>query len=215
MALRSISEIRRLELKQAAFEVMQTEGVQGTTLEKVAQHAGAAKGIVLHYFKSKKQLFEHTMRHANSLLRDEVAARLRRAGSPSERLWAIIEGNFASAFYCHPVCHAWLSLCAEVPRDRQLERIQHVIHRRMRSNLRSALAGLALADEIDAIALGITTMIDGLWLRAGLQSGGFGQAEALAQMSDYVRHRLGEKAMAGRSPELRALLTDGMVIRGR
>jgi TetR/AcrR family transcriptional regulator, transcriptional repressor of bet genes len=199
MGLQSISEIRRQELKQAAFEVMQKEGVSGTTLEKVAQHAGAGKGIVLHYFKNKQELFEHTMRHANGLLRDEIIRRLRLANSPAERLWAIIDGNFAPAFFTPAICHAWLSLCAEVPGDHQLERVQRVIHGRMRSNLRSALAELAPKADIEPITLGITTLIDGLWLRAGLQANGFGREAALTQMEDYIRHRLGAAVASLRS----------------
>ena len=77
MKLTRISEIRRAELRRAAFEVLQTEGVAGATLEKVAAHAGASKGIVLHYFRNKQELFEHAMREANRELGEEVARRLR------------------------------------------------------------------------------------------------------------------------------------------
>lgn len=190
MGLTPISEIRRRELKQAAFEVLQTEGVHGATLEKVARHAGASKGIVLHYFRDKQQLFSETMRHANALLRDEVVRRLGEARDPSARLWAIVEANFAPQFFRPSICHAWLSLCAEVPRDRELARVQRVIHARMRSNLASALVDLVPRGEIDPVALGITTLIDGLWLRAGLQAGGIDGRAALAQMRDYVAHRI-------------------------
>lgn len=199
MQLTPISAIRRRELKQAAFEVLQTEGVHGATLEKVARHAGASKGIVLHYFRNKQQLFVETMRYANALLRDEVVRRLKAAATPAERLWAVIEGNFAPAFFRPSICHAWLSLCAEVPRDPQLARVQKVIHARMRSNLMSALVDLVPADEREAVALGITTLIDGLWLRAGLQSGGIDRETALAQMRDYVAHRIPAAARTGPS----------------
>ena len=64
MRLTKISEIRRRELRRAACEVLQKEGLAGATLEKVATHAGASKGIVLHYFASKQELVEHAMREA-------------------------------------------------------------------------------------------------------------------------------------------------------
>ncbi len=190
MSLTPISEIRRRELKQAAFEVLQTEGVHGATLEKVARHAGASKGIVLHYFRNKQALFVETMRHANALLRQEIVRRLEETTTPAGRLWAIVEGNFAPAFFQPSICHAWLSLCAEVPRDRDLARVQRVIHARMRSNLVSALVDLVPQAEVEAIALGITTLIDGLWLRAGLQSGGIDRATAIGQLRDYLGHRI-------------------------
>jgi TetR/AcrR family transcriptional repressor of bet genes len=69
----------------------------------------------------------------------------------------------------------------------------------MRSNLRSALGALAPAAEIESITLAITTLIDGLWLRAGLRADGWDRHAALRQMEDYIRHRLGEKVATLRS----------------
>lgn len=190
MRLTKISDIRRAELRRAAFEVLQREGMAGATLERVAAQAGASKGIVLHYFASKQELFEHAMREANVKLGEVVVARLNRATSARERLQAIIDANFDESFFQPSICHAWLSLCAEVPREPQLARIQKVIHARMRSNLLSALRHLVPEEDVEPIALGITTLIDGLWLRSGLQSGGLSRQEAMAQMDDYLSHRL-------------------------
>lgn len=190
MGLTRISKIRRLELRQAAYEVLQREGMAGATIEKVAQQAGASKGIVLHYFKTKQLLFEHTMRHSNSLLRDHVISRMRLARTPDQRLWAIIEGNFSTEFFTPAICHAWLALCAEIPREPQLARIQRVVHARMHSNLLSALTALVPSEQCEAIALGITSLIDGLWLKLGLRSGGISAPEALAQIADYLVYRI-------------------------
>lgn len=178
----------------AAFEVLQQEGMAGTTLEKVAARAGASKGIVLHYFHNKAELFEQTMREANVALSEAVIARLKLATTPYERLVAIIEGNFEAQFFRPSICHAWLSLCSEVPREPQLARIQKVIHARMHSNLMSALVHLLPPSECEFVALAITTLIDGLWLRAGLQSGGLDREVALAQMRDYLQYRIPHQA---------------------
>jgi TetR/AcrR family transcriptional repressor of bet genes len=193
MKLTRLSEIRRKELRQAAFAVLQKEGLAGATLEKVAHHAGASKGIILHYFHNKQELFEHAMREANSSLRDAVIARLKTATTPVERLQAIIEGNFEERFYQPSICQAWLSLCAEVPHDETLARIQKVIHARMRSNLHSALHALIPEANMETVALGITTLIDGLWLRRGLQTETFTREDALGQIYDYIFHRLNIK----------------------
>lgn len=179
MALRSISDIRRQELRAAAFRVLQREGVQGTTLEKVAEEAGASKGIVLHYFGSKADLFEHVMREANLVLRERVNARLARAKTPRERLVAIIEGNFEPDIFTPAICYAWLSLCAQVPKDPALARIQRVIHARMHSNLMSGLRSLMPLADARQAALRISALIDGLWLRSGLDPASLTQEEAV------------------------------------
>ncbi|PBC07143.1 transcriptional regulator BetI [Mesorhizobium sp. WSM3859] len=188
--LTRLSDIRRKELRQAAFAVLELEGIAGATLEKVAAQAGASKGIVLHYFRNKQELFEHAMREANAVLCHAVVARLQRARTPMERLDAVIEGNFEEHLFLPPLCHAWLSLCAEVPRDEKLARIQKVIHARMRSNLLSGLRGLASPELAEEIVLGVTALIDGLWLRLGLQPGSVSREQAVRQVKDFVAGRL-------------------------
>lgn len=186
MRLTKISELRRRELRSAAFDVLQTEGMAGATLEKVAAHTGSSKGIVLHYFRNKQELFEHAMREANARLRDAVIDRLKLARTPRERIVAIIEANFDPRFFKPSICHAWLSLCAEVPREPQLARIQTVIHARMRSNLLSALKDLVVVDQREEIVLTITTLIDGLWLRLALNSQGVTCDTALQTLNNYL-----------------------------
>ncbi|TGV73088.1 transcriptional regulator BetI, partial [Mesorhizobium sp. M2D.F.Ca.ET.145.01.1.1] len=65
-----------------------------------------------------------------------------------------------------------------------------VIHGRMRSNLLSGLRGLASPSEADDIALGVTALIDGLWLRLGLQPGSVSREQAIRQVKNYVAARL-------------------------
>jgi TetR/AcrR family transcriptional repressor of bet genes len=194
--VKRLSEIRRKELRQAAFSVLEREGIAGATLEKVAAQAGASKGIVLHYFRNKQELFEHAMREANAVLRDAVILRLRQARTPMERLNAVIEGNFEEHLFRPPLCHAWLSLCAEVPRDQKLARIQRVLHARMRSNLLSGLRGLTSASDAEEIALGVSALIDGLWLRLGLEPGSVTREQAIQQVRQLVAARLALGAAA-------------------
>lgn len=168
MALTKLSDIRRRELRRAAVEVMRREGAAGTTLEKVAQEAGASKGIVLHYFRNKQELFEEAMREANAGLRDDVVRRLKMARSPIERIWAIVEANLGEAVFKPPHGNAWLSLCAEVPREPQLARLQGIFHSRMHSNLMSGFLSLVPHEEAERLSLSMSALIDGLWVRLGI-----------------------------------------------
>jgi TetR/AcrR family transcriptional repressor of bet genes len=189
-----IEEIRRQELTAAAYEILQESGIAGTTLAKVAERAGMSKGIVLHYFRNKDDLLEAVMRLANALLRDEVVRRMRRAKGDRGRIEAIVAANFAPSFFKPEICNAWLSFCAEVPRNGEFARIQRVIHARMRSNLMPALRALLPAAEVEAAAIGITAMIDGLWLRFGLSLGSLTREQALAEMDRYLAQLLGPGA---------------------
>lgn len=196
MARVRIEQIRRRELAVAAYEILQEAGIAGTTLAKVAERAGMSKGIVLHYFSNKDSLLEAVMRLANALLRDEVIARMQKAKGPRERIEAIVAGNFAPSFFHPEICNAWLSFCAEVPRNREFARIQRVIHARMRSNLLSGLRALLPEPDAEAAAIGITAMIDGLWLRFGLSLGGITRDQALDEMGRYLEQWLGKGGRA-------------------
>ena len=196
MALTKIRDIRRQELRRAAVAVMRREGAAGTTLEKVAQEAGASKGIVLHYFRNKQHLFEEAMREANAGLRDDVVKRLNAARMPYERIWAVIEGNLGEEFYNAPNGHAWLSLCAEAPREPQLARLQKIIHARMHSNLMSGLVRLVPRERAHDIALSISALIDGLWVRLGIGDQSVSSATALKLGRDLLDGALPAAALA-------------------
>lgn len=190
MARLSIERIRREELTEAAWQTLQKWGLTGTTLARVAEQAGVSKGIVLHYFNSKDELLEAAMRRANAALRDEVSRRLQLAETPYGRLEAIIEGNFAEGFFSAEICHAWLAFCAEVPRNLQFARLQRAIHARMHSNLMSGLRPLLPPAEAAAAAYGITSLIDGLWLRLGLEQGGIDRDLARNQLYRFLQMTL-------------------------
>ena len=89
-----------------------------------------------------------------------------------------------------PPTHTRVSLCAEVPRDEKLKRIQKVIHARMHSNLMSGLSRLVAPEQARDIALGISALIDGLWLRLGLEAGSVDRDTAVAQVRGYLDLRL-------------------------
>lgn len=189
MTRQSIRDIRRAELSQAAFDALVQHGIRGTTLDRVAKIAGVSKGVVLHHFKDKDALFEGVQRKANTVLRVCVSELLGHADTPLERLYAIIVGNFAAPVFQQEICHAWISLCSDVPHNRQSQRIQTVVHTRMRSNLLSALRPLA-AQDAPRIAFHLRTVMDGIWLRASFQIAPMQGAEGVAEVDFAARHLL-------------------------
>jgi TetR/AcrR family transcriptional repressor of bet genes len=190
MARKSISDIRRAELSQAAFDALVKYGIRGTTLDRVAKIAGVSKGVVLHHFSDKGALFEGVQRQANTVLRDCVVELLRHAETPLERLYAIIVGNFAEPVFQQEICHAWISLCSDVPHNEQSQRIQTVVHARMRSNLMSALRDLVPPDQAPRIAFHLRTVMDGIWLRASFQTDPMPGARGVDEVDFNARHLL-------------------------
>lgn len=189
---KSIGQIRRAELSRAAFEALIRYGIRGATLEKVAGIAGVSKGVVLHHFRDKDALFEAVQRQANAALGDCVVQLLKFAETPVERLWAVLVGNFAGPIFRQEVCHAWVSLCADVPYNRQSQRIQSVVHARTRSNLISALKSLEPASDLGALSVQITMLMDGIWLRAGLEEQQMSSRAALDEVEFAILRLLSD-----------------------
>lgn len=189
MNTRSISFIRRAELSKAAFEAVAQFGLRGTTLEKVGDIAGVSKGVVLHHFKDKSSLLEAVFRRSNSLLSEAVIELYRYAQNPYERLWAIIFANFYDTIFNHKVCQAWLALTAEVPHNKQCQRIQTACHARIHTNLKHELRMLCNADESQKIAKQLGVTIDGIWVRAGLQFAPMPSQQAIDEV-EFVLYRL-------------------------
>ena len=168
MQARSISSIRRSELSQAAFEAVIRYGLRGTTLEKVGEIAGVSKGVVLHHFKDKSALLEAVFRRLNSVLSMSLLRLYRHAESPYERFWAIAYANFSETIYNREVCQAWVSLLAEVPHNAMCQRVQAANNARIKSNLSHELRHFLEGDRVPEVANLLGTLIDGIWVRAGL-----------------------------------------------
>lgn len=179
MPRRSLEQFRREQLSRTAFDTLAEYGLKGTTLARVAERAGLSKGVVLHYFKTKAALMEAAVRQSNAVTRLEVVALLRHARTPWERLYAVAEGNFSAKVFRPSLCQAWLAMCAEVPFNSQYQRLQVVIHGRMRSNLLPPLVELAPDEDLERITFAIRSMIDGIWISNALQTGGHSREAAL------------------------------------
>ncbi len=76
-------------LVEAAREVFHRQGVEGTTLADIAQHADVPVGNVFYYFKTKDELVAAAVqRHAEAI--QAMLASLERHRSPQARLKAFI-----------------------------------------------------------------------------------------------------------------------------
>jgi hypothetical protein len=51
MGMAPLAEIRREEILSATFEVIKREGINRTTVARIANEVGVSKGIIHHYFK--------------------------------------------------------------------------------------------------------------------------------------------------------------------
>ncbi|MBT8064610.1 MAG: TetR/AcrR family transcriptional regulator [Xanthomonadales bacterium] len=61
---------------QAAIELLNTAGLQGTTAAAVGVNAGYSRGLAAHHFGTKAGLFRAVLKHVSSLWTDELVRKL-------------------------------------------------------------------------------------------------------------------------------------------
>jgi TetR/AcrR family transcriptional repressor of bet genes len=163
---RDIRTRRREELRRAAYETAGKHGFQALTVAGIARRAGISKGIVHHYFDSKQDVIEHAVRFAHAQFRKAVVDQLRSANSPSERLWSIIDGNFAPAIFEARFRRLWLSIFEAARTDSRLARLCAIVDRRTITNVTAALRNLVPPSEVETTAFSIMALMDGCWFLA-------------------------------------------------
>jgi len=186
----SIEKIRRQDLVEAAYLTFLEHGLSGMTMARIGERAGMSHGIVNYYFKSKDMLLSAVVRKANFLIMQDTARRLRLAKTPSERISAIIEANFAVEVFTRDIARAWVSYYAAIGQQPEFERLQNAVDRRLRSNLLHALISLGAADKAPEIASGVAVIIDGLWLRHAKSNDDMDAPTAVRHVETYVDQQL-------------------------
>jgi TetR/AcrR family transcriptional repressor of bet genes len=186
----SIEKIRRRDLIEAAYLTFLEHGFAGMTMARIGQRAGMSHGIINYYFKSKDELLGAVVRKANFVIMAETARRLRAAGTPRERVGAIVAANFPPELYTRDIARAWVSLYAAIGRHRDAGRMQAAVDRRLQSNLMHALRPLVPEPAALDIATGVAILIDGLWLRHAKSDDRMSAEAAVAHIERYVDHEL-------------------------
>ena len=164
--------IRRKQLINATIQCIYRYGLLGTTVKKVSQEAGVSTGIINHYFGSKDEMLEATMREV--LCRHQALAiqKLRTCDTPESRLQAIIEVNFSTDQTDPATACTWLAFWAQAMHIPALSRLQRVNSRRLYTNLLFSLKEMLPEDQAVLTAEGLAALIDGLWLRGAFKKQG-------------------------------------------
>lgn len=192
--------VRRRQLMTAALEVIGRQGLEQATVVNIAQEAGLSPGIIRHYFGSKDELLEATVRHFQKRLKLAVQTRCRAVDGPLAKVFAIIEGNFAAEQIEPQAVSAWLAFWSRSSSwPPNLVRLRRVHIARLRRNLSFWLQQIVPRARARRIATGLTAFIDGLWVALALDDD-LSAEEACGLAREYVTGMLGEIKTASCEP---------------
>ena len=186
--------LRRRALIDATVAAIGEAGTLDVTMSQIAGRAGVSSALAHHYFGAKDDLLRATMRSLLADLGREARAALKKAGTPRQRVFAIIAVNFSEPQFSADVIAAWLAFYVEAQRSPDMRRLLAIYARRLHSNLTQALTGLMPRADAARTAEGVAAMIDGLYIRRALKQGAPDPASAIALVEDYVAMKLGSNS---------------------
>ena len=160
---RSLKDMRRDELMEAAIAIIAKEGLQRVTLAQIAVEAGMSTALVSHYFDSKEELLEATMRRLSGLYRGEIMALMPPDPTPGQRLRAIIEGSFQPNNLSLESRKAWVQFLVNAMSGGRIFHLFRLTGERVVSNIRYAVKQLVPPDQVDDTVDGIAALIDGFF----------------------------------------------------
>lgn len=94
MGRKSKADERRPEIIKSAYEVVKREGLENTTLAKIAEHMGVATSLLTHYFKSKIDIIESLGEYLSEKYNESVIVDFSKIKNPQERLNAVLDARF-------------------------------------------------------------------------------------------------------------------------
>jgi len=198
---RQLPQQRRQALIDATIESLKRYGHDGLSIRTISAQAGVSVGLINHHFPNKNQLIAAAYRHFNSeLVGGLQAAVARAADSPRARMRAFLEASFCPPNLDQDALAVWVVFWGLYRHSRLIQRVQRDTYRGYVRLLRGMLAErLAQAraphprrprrrarPDLRLAAIGLTALLDGLWLEWCLEPGAFRPAEAVALCEAWV-----------------------------
>lgn len=88
-----LSDFRVQEVQAAALRVISRKGMNGATMQDIADEAGVAKGTLYLYFRDREDLLERAADYAFSKLDEKLAATLPQISDFAGKLHALIRSE--------------------------------------------------------------------------------------------------------------------------
>jgi len=201
---RQLPQRRRQALVDATIECLKRYGHDGLSIRTISAQAGVSVGLINHHFPNKNQLIAAAYRHFNSeLVGGLQAAVARAADSPRARMRAFLEASFCPPNLDQDALAVWVVFWGLYRHSRLIQRVQRETYRGYVSLLRGMLAELlaqaraprrrrprrtsrVVRPDLRFAAIGLTALLDGLWLEWCLEPSAFKPAEAVALCEAWV-----------------------------
>ena len=163
-------EVRQQQLIEATIDSLAKRGYAETTMADVADGAGLSRGIVNFHFESKEKLLIATLQYMYDEYSAHWRAALQKAGDdPARQLQVLVWADFDRSICNKRKLAAWCAFWGEAksrPTYQALSSSRDAYYQQVFIDLCATLkqsGGYAYEPQVMALAL--SAMLEGLWLR--------------------------------------------------
>ncbi|TCM22174.1 TetR family transcriptional regulator [Novosphingobium sp. PhB165] len=187
---------RRQSLIEATARCLAVHGVGGTSVRSICGMAGVSPGLLRHYFGGVSDAIAEAYRWTGNRVARALEEAVAEAGEePRARLLAYLAASFRPPIADPELLATWLAFWAMTPQDSGIAALHEEIYGEFRIGMdaliRACRPGMA---DTRLIGVGLTALIDGLWLELSLGKAPFTPEEATGLVEAWLDALLGVSA---------------------
>ena len=190
-----VTDLRRAQLVQAAYEMISQKGYFNFTVRDIARAAGLSTGLVHYYFRNKEDLLLTLFKNMQANVQQYLREALDRSSDPVERLNIFLDQAFSlperEGDYIYLLFDFWSQI-------KHNEKVRKVNRRLMRS-FRDELAGIIragveqgafAAGDVDRTAAAVIALVQGIMVQHVSDPEAFNYPELASELKSKILEML-------------------------
>ena len=178
------------KLIQATLDSLKEEGVAGCSVRKICHKADMAVGLINYHFGTLNVLLAAAYLDLAISLMDEAIVKSQSTELPRQRLTVFIKQTFSDSVMQRKILRAWVVFWGMIDSAPQIKIAHDSSNQAFRVFLEQSFLALeqmhAVKPSPRLAAIGLTAIIDGLWLEWCLSSETFSADEAVLLCEQWV-----------------------------
>jgi TetR/AcrR family transcriptional repressor of bet genes len=178
------------KLIQITLDSLMDEGVDGCSVRKICERANMAVGLINYHFGTLNDLLAAAYLDLAFSLMDEAIVKSQNTELPRQRLSIFIKETFSDSVMQRRILRAWVVFWGLIDRAPQIKDAHDSSNKAFRVFLEQSFFEL---DQLCSVrpsprlaSIGLTAIIDGLWLEWCLSSDTFSADEAVLLCEQWV-----------------------------
>jgi len=177
---RAEPDARRVSLIAATAKVLAELGAAGVSVRAISAKAGVSPGLLRHYFDGIDALIVETYRWTGERVSAALADSVEAAGAdPRARLMAYVTASFTDPIADPQLLATWIAFWSLAKTNPAMDALHGEIYSDYRAGITALLGECGVQPgAVRLAAIGLTALVDGLWLELCLAPGVFTPEEA-------------------------------------